>query len=82
MIGRGKGSRYQSWLKNGDFSSKGRSSRVKSTKVNRIHHTFSNLETDFLYKLLWDVSISGSVRSINDKYATYRHGWRAGQRLY
>ncbi len=55
--GKGKGSEYQSWLKNGDFSSKGRSSRVKSIKCNRIHHTFSDLETDFLYTLLWDDSI-------------------------
>lgn len=55
--GRGKGDGYQSWLKNGDFSSKGRSSRIKSTKFNRIHHTFSDLETDFLYTLLWDDSI-------------------------
>lgn len=55
--GKGKGGEYQSWLKNGDFSSKGRSSRVKSIKCNRIHHTFSDLETDFLYTLLWDDSI-------------------------
>lgn len=55
--GKGNGREYQSWLKTGDFLSKGRSSRVKIIKCNRVHHTFSDLETDFLYTLLWDDSI-------------------------
>lgn len=46
--GQGEGSNYIPWLKVGDFSSLGRSHRIRDTKSGRIHHFFSDLEKKLL----------------------------------
>lgn len=49
--GTGEGDNYIPWLRVQDISSHGRSRKVQGTKVNRIHHVFSDLEYSYLLLL-------------------------------
>lgn len=53
--GRGQGvcEKYTPWIKVHEFSSKGRVSREKGWKANRLHHLFSDHETRLFYILEW-----------------------------
>ena len=51
--GQGIGKDYIPWIKVQDIPSKGRSSRVKSWKTERVHHLLSDLETKCFYYLEW-----------------------------
>jgi hypothetical protein len=53
--GRGNGIRekYTPWIEVQDLSSKGRVSRDKGWKTNRLHHLFSDHETLLFYLLEW-----------------------------
>jgi hypothetical protein len=51
--GQGQGSEasYQPWLRIQDVASKGKSSRPKGWKTQRIHHLLSDLESKFFHVL-------------------------------
>lgn len=51
--GQGTGEKYTPWIKVRDFSSKGRVSRARGWKTNRLHHLFSDHETRLFYILEW-----------------------------
>lgn len=51
--GRGEGADYLPWLQVGNFSSQGRSHRIRDHQNGRIHHLFSDLEADYYYILAW-----------------------------
>jgi hypothetical protein len=51
--GQGYGSEYKPWLSIHDFPSKGRVSRCKGWKSNRVHHFMSDNETRYFYLLEW-----------------------------
>lgn len=55
--GQGEGAEYTPWLKVGDFSSRGRSHRIKDPKTGREHHFFSDLEADYFWHLIWNDNI-------------------------
>jgi len=54
--GRGQGEleQYRPWLTIQDYSSSGRSSRVKGWKTGRIHHFLSDIETRYFYLVEYD----------------------------
>lgn len=52
--GRGKGSKYKPWITIYDYPSKGRISRVKGIKTQRIHHFLSDIEKSFFFLCEWD----------------------------
>ncbi|EPZ53078.1 heteromeric transposase endonuclease subunit TnsA [Alicyclobacillus acidoterrestris] len=54
--GRGQGEldRYRPWLTTQDYSSSGRSSRVRGWKTGRIHHFLSDIETRYFYLVEYD----------------------------
>lgn len=52
--GKGEGEDYVPWNKIQDFPSKGRVSRVFGTKIRRIFHFFSDIETNFFYLMQWE----------------------------
>lgn len=62
--GKGRGVMYQPMLNIHDAASFGRSHRVWLPKTGRIHHSFSDLETRFLYVLHW----SERVVDIREQY--------------
>lgn len=49
---------YKAWLTVQDFPTKGRASRVKSQKTNRIHHFFSDMQTRCFYMFEWNDDVS------------------------
>lgn len=51
--GSGAGSAYQPYLTVGDISSKGRSHRLPSATIGRVHHLLSDLELHVFYQLDW-----------------------------
>ncbi|WP_350343883.1 TnsA endonuclease C-terminal domain-containing protein [Proteinivorax tanatarense] len=55
--GQGRGSGYKPWLTIQDFPSKGRVSRLKGWKTNRIHHFFTDTQTRFFYLLEWEDAV-------------------------
>ena len=52
--GAGELASYKPWLSIQDFPSKGRVSRVKGWKTNRIHHFFSDIQTRCFYMFEWN----------------------------
>jgi hypothetical protein len=62
--GQGEGADYIPWLQIGDFSSQGRSHRIQDHKNGRIHHLFSDLESDYYHILAW----TDSVVDIREQY--------------
>ena len=52
--GTGELAGYKPWLCIQDFPSKGRASRIKGWKTNRIHHFFSDLQTRYFYMFEWN----------------------------
>ncbi|MCK9218364.1 MAG: TnsA endonuclease C-terminal domain-containing protein [Firmicutes bacterium] len=52
--GAGEFASYKPWLTIQDFPSRGRVTRVKGWKTNRIHHFFSDLQTKCFYAFEWD----------------------------
>ncbi|WP_206915849.1 TnsA endonuclease C-terminal domain-containing protein [Alicyclobacillus suci] len=52
--GQGELDRYRPWLTTQDYSSSGRSSRVKGWKTGRIHHFLSDIETRYFYLVEYD----------------------------
>jgi hypothetical protein len=55
--GAGELASYKPWLSIQDFPSKGRVSRIKGWKTNRIHHFFSDIQTRCFYMFEWDDEI-------------------------
>lgn len=57
--GRGKGdfASYKPWLTVQDFPSSGRASRILGNKTKRVHHFFSDLETQCFYLWDWDQKV-------------------------
>ncbi len=62
--GQGQGSTYKPWLDIHDFPSKGRVSRCKGWKTNRVHQFMSDNETRYFYLLDW----SDKVIDIREQY--------------
>ena len=56
--GQGEGENYIPWISVGDFSSLGRSHRIRDIRNGRIHHFFSDLEKNYYYFLLWNENIT------------------------
>ena len=56
--GRGKGNlaAYKPWLTVQDFPSTGRASRILGNKTKRVHHFFSDLETQGPYYRDWETN--------------------------
>lgn len=52
--GQGTGPDYNPWLKVGDISSKGRSTRIYGHTTNRVHHLLSDLQLYYFYFLEYD----------------------------
>ena len=52
--GQGEGKEYKPWHKVQDFPSMGRCSRIFGLKTNRVHHLFSDVETNFFYLMQWE----------------------------
>lgn len=52
--GKGEGESYVPWNKIQDFPSNGRVSRIFGTKIRRIFHFFSDVETNFFYLMQWE----------------------------
>ena len=52
--GAGELASYKPWLTIQDFPSRGRVTRVKGWKTNRIHHFFSDLQTKCFYAFEWN----------------------------
>ena len=55
--GQGEGKDYKPWIQIGDFSSKGRGSRILGHKTGRVHHFFSDLESNYYYNVIWSDSV-------------------------
>ena len=57
--GRGQGVKenYKPWLTVQDFPSTGRASRILGNKTKRVHHFFSDLETQCFYLWDWDEKV-------------------------
>lgn len=57
--GRGQGEleNYKPWLTIQDFPSMGRASRILGSKTKRVHHLFSDLETQCFYLWEWDEKV-------------------------
>jgi len=55
--GMGELASYKPWLCIQDFPSKGRVSRIKGWKTNRIHHFFSDIQTRCFYLFEWNDEI-------------------------
>lgn len=55
--GQGEKAQYIPWLSVGEFSSLGRSHRIKDTQSGRIHHFFSDLEKNYYYYLIWNEKV-------------------------
>lgn len=65
--GSGEGESYKPWLRVQDVPSRGRSRKVQSMKVNRIHHVFSDLE----YRYLTVLEFSERVVDIREQYPLF-----------
>lgn len=55
--GKGKGEKYKPYIDVIRVASKGRASRVKGWKTNRVHHFLSDSETRFFYLMEYDASV-------------------------
>jgi TnsA endonuclease N terminal/TnsA endonuclease C terminal len=55
--GRGQGANYLPWLFIHDVPSKGRVSRIKGWKTDRVHHLLSDLERDYFFVCDWALSV-------------------------
>lgn len=51
--GQGEGKDYKPWIQIGDFSSKGRGSRIPGHKTGRVHHFLSDLESNYYHNVVW-----------------------------
>lgn len=62
--GRGTGEleQYRPWLTTQDYSSSGRSSRIRGWKTGRIHHFLSDIETRYFYLLEFDADEVCDIR--------------------
>jgi len=55
--GQGVGKEYKPWLTIQDIPSRGRASRLYSSKTDRLHHLFTDMETNLFYLFNWEDTV-------------------------